>query len=189
MAPNSLHLANGHTRLITIALFLLVALCTSCDPLFAQQPAKAVNWDAFRFLLGEWVGEGGGDPGQGVGGFTFALDLQNTILVRKNYADYPAVKDRAAFSHNDLMVVYKEGEETRAIYFDNEQHVINYTVTFSKDSNSVVFLSDVIASAPRFRLTNAKTGNDSMSITFEFAPPGKPEAFTRYINANARRKK
>ncbi len=84
------------------------------------------------------VGEGGADPGQGVGGFTFSLDLQNTVVVRKNYADYPATKDRPAFSHNDLMVIYGEGEKMRAIYFDNEQHVINYTVTIPEDSNSGV---------------------------------------------------
>jgi len=188
MTPNTHQEAGPRTRLI-LALCILLTLLTMAIPASGQQGAKPVNWDSYRFLFGEWVGEGGGDPGQGVGGFTFSLDLQNTILVRKNYADYPAMKDRAAFSHNDLMVVYKEGENTRAIYFDNEQHVINYTVTISKDSNSVVFLSDVIASAPRFRLTNTKTGNDSMKITFEFAPPGKPEAFARYIDANARRKK
>lgn len=188
MIPNTQQEAGPRTRL-RVALCITLTLLTMAIPANAQQGAKPVNWDSYRFLLGEWVGEGGGDPGQGVGGFTFSLDLQNTILVRKNFADYPATKDRPAFSHNDLMVVYKEGETTRAIYFDNEQHVINYTVTFSQDSTSVVFLSDVIASAPRFRLTNTKTGNDSMSITFEFAPPGKPEAFTRYIDANARRKK
>jgi hypothetical protein len=189
MTTADLYRTDKKSRLIArMALFFILAifLSATCS---AQQPTKAIDWGAYRFLLGEWFGEGGGDPGQGVGGFTFSLDLQNTILVRRNYADYPATKDRPAFSHNDLMVVYKEGENTRAIYFDNEQHIINYTVTISKDSNSVVFLSDVIASAPRFRLTNTKTGNDSMKITFEFAPPGKPEAFARYIEADARRKK
>jgi len=189
MTSNFLQPIKGQRRLVTIALSLLVALFIFCEPLWAQQPAKPVNWDAFRFLIGEWVGEGGGDPGQGVGGFTFSLDLQNTILVRKNYADYPATNDRPAFSHNDLMVVYREGDKFRAVYFDNEQHVINYTVSFSKDSSAVIFVSDVMTGAPRFRLTNTRQGTDSMKITFEFAPPGQPEAFNRYIDAVARRKK
>jgi len=189
MAPNSLQPIKEYRSLITIALFLLVALCTSCQPLSAQQPVKPVNWDGFLFLLGDWVGEGSGDPGQGTGGFTFAFDLQNTILVRKNYADYPATKDHPAFSHNDLMVVYREGEKFKAVYFDNEQHIINYTVSFSKDSSAVVFVSDVMPGAPRFRLTNTKQGTDSMKITFEIAPPGQPETFNRYIDAVARRKK
>jgi hypothetical protein len=168
---------------------LLFVLCTFCNLLSAQPQAKPVNWDAFQFLVGEWVGEGGGNPGVGTGGFTFTFDLQKTVLVRKNYADYPATKDRPAFSHSDLMIIYTEGNGFRAVYFDNEQHVINYSVSFSKDSTSVVFVSDVIPGAPRFRLTNTKEGTESVKITFEIAPPGQPEAFTRYIDASARRKK
>jgi hypothetical protein len=156
--------------------------------MLAQQPPPRINWDAFRFLVGEWIGEGTGAPGEVTGGFTFSFDIQNTVLVRKNYADYPATKDRPAFRHDDLMVVYQELGKTRAVYFDNEQHVINYSVTVSADSNSVIFLSDVIPSAPHFRLTNAKAGADKITIAFEMAPPGKPESFARYIAATARRK-
>ncbi len=158
-------------------------------PVLAQAQQKGVNWDAYRFLLGKWVGEGSGDPGQGSGGFTFSFDLQNTILVRKNYADYPATKDRPSFSHNDLMIIYQEKGITRADYFDNEQHVIRYTVSISPDSASYIFVSDPIASEPRYRLTNSKQGTDSIRITFEIAPPGRPDLFTRYIDAVARRTK
>ncbi len=174
---------------ITSQLFVFMILFTFSQSLTAQQLAKPVDWNAYRFLVGEWVGEGTGDPGQATGGFGFAFDLQNTILVRKNYADYPATKDRPAFSHNDLMVVYREGDKFRAVYFDNEQHVINYAVSFSKDSSAVIFVSDVMSGAPRFRLTNTKQGTDSIKIAFEIAPPGQPEAFNRYIDAVARRKK
>jgi hypothetical protein len=189
MTPYSLHPIHRSKRSAMEASFLLFAILMLHMPLSAQQSAEPVNWDGFRFLLGEWVGEGGGNPGQGVGGFTFSLDLQNTVLVRKNYADYPATQDRPAFSHNDLMVIYREGEKFRASYFDNEHHFINYTVFISKDSNSVIFVSDVVSGNPRFRLTNTKQGTDSIKIAFEIAPPGQPEAFNRYIDAVARRKK
>ena len=170
------------------SIFLVVLICLATNWLSAQPSPSAPRWDAFKFLIGEWVGEGTGAPGEGTGGFTFSLDLQNTVLVRKNYADYPATKDRPAFRHDDLMIVYQEGGKTRAIYFDNEQHVINYGVTVASDSNSIVFVSDAVASMPRFRLTNTKAGNDKIVITFEVAPPGKPEAFARYIGATARRR-
>ena len=170
--------------------FLFVLLCfMQIQSAYSQQPAPPVTWEGYQWLIGEWIGEGTGSPGEGSGGFTFTPDLQNTILVRKNFANYPATKDRPAFSHNDLMVVYHENDKVRAVYFDNEQHVINYTVTFSKDSTSIVFISDIVPGAPRFRLTNAKQGTDSMRITFEIAPPGQPESFNRYIDAVARRKK
>jgi hypothetical protein len=170
---------------LCIQVLLLLAIVTS---LKAQQAAGPVDWGPYHFLVGEWVGEGSGEPGQASGGFTFSYDLQKTILVRRNFADYPATKDRPAFAHNDLMIMYQEGGKTRAVYFDNEQHVINYSVSLSSDSNSVTFLGDIMPSAPRFRLTNTKSGTDMLKITFEIAPPGKPEAFMKYIDASARRK-
>lgn len=183
------NLLSGDRSLLTAITFLLAFSFIFSIPAAAQQSAKAVNWDAYRYLLGNWVGEGSGDPGQGSGGFTFLLDLQNTVLVRKNYAIYPATKDHPAFSHNDLMIVYQEKGITRADYFDNEQHVIHYTVTISSDSSSFIFVSDPVASQPRYRLKNTKQGTDLVQISFEIAPPGKPDSFTRYIEAVARREK
>lgn len=176
-------------RLAVSAFAFLSMLCILCSPASAQPVAKPVDWDGFKPLAGTWVGDGTGSPGQGTGGFTFSFDLQNTILVRKNYADYPATKDRPAFSHNDLMVIYREGDKFRAVYFDNEQHVINYAVSLSKDSTAIVFVSDIIPGAPRFRLTNVLQGTDSMKISFEIAPPGQPELFKRYIDAVAHKTK
>jgi hypothetical protein len=159
-------------------------------PSFSQPSLPQANWDEWKFLMGEWVGEGGGGPGQGSGGFTYSLDLQKRILVRNNYAEYPATNDRPAFRHDDLMIAYQEpGKPTRAEYFDNEGHVIHYTVTFSEDRNSVVFVSDSSAAEPRFRLTYAKEGKDKLTIIFDIAPPGKGDAFRQYIKASAHRKK
>lgn len=180
------HIFRSRQLLLGAVVFSLFATV----PSFSQASLLAPNWDAWKFLIGEWVGEGSGNPGQSEGGFTFSLDLQNRILERHNYAVYPATKDRPAFRHDDLMVVYQEaGKPTQAIYFDNEGHVIRYTAEFSKDSNSVVFASAPSASEPRYRLTNTKVGDDAIAITFEIAPPGKPDAFQQYIKASARRKK
>ena len=176
-------------RIALCSVFIVLLACMCTGPLSAQQPPPAPNWNAFKFLIGEWVGEGTGAPGEGSGGFSFSFDLQNTVLVRRNFANYPPTKDRPALTHSDLMIVYQETGKTRAVYFDNEQHVINYSVTVAADSSSVVFVSDVVPSAPRFRLTNTKAGTDKITITFEIAPPGKPESFARYIEASARQKK
>jgi hypothetical protein len=165
-----------------------VSLILFISILSAQQPKNNPNWDSYHFLIGEWVGEGGGNPGQGAGGFSFSFDLQNRIVVRKSFADYPAIKGHPTFRHNDLMVMSQENNSTRAIYWDNEGHVINYTVEFSKDTNSVIFLSELIPSSPRFRLTYTKAENSTMKILFEIAPTGKPDSFTKYIEATAHRK-
>jgi hypothetical protein len=177
-------------RIVRIAIAVLCGVTLSTVHSLGQPAAPQPNWNAWQFFIGEWVGEGGGDPGQGTGGFTFVLDLQKRILARKNYADYPATKDRPAFRHDDLMIVYQEtGTSTRADYFDNEGHVIHYAVSFSKDSSSIIYVSEPSSSAPRFRMTNTKAGPDKITITFEIAPPGKPEAFSPYITASARRKR
>jgi hypothetical protein len=148
-------------------------------------------WAMYRFLIGEWVGEGSGEPGQGAGGFTFQPDLQGKVLVRKNWADYPAAGGRPAFKHEDLLVVYKgeEGKRSHAIYFDSEDHVIRYTVSASEEGKMLTFVSEPSPRAPRFRLTYRSEGEDKIGIKFEIAPPGKPEEFKPYIEAKARKKK
>ena len=78
-------------KIVTVALLL-------CTAKIVGAQSSAPNWAPFSWLVGDWVGEGSAtDRGQGTGGFSFALDLQKNILVRKNWADYPATNDHAAF--------------------------------------------------------------------------------------------
>ena len=167
---------NVGMRRLWPALFLAAALSAAPSP----DP-----WAALRYLAGEWKGEGGGAPGQAsAGGFTFHFDLQGKVFVRTSFAEYPAAAGRPAFRHDDLMVIYEENGP-RAIYFDNEDHVIRYRVIAATDA--VTFVSDPAPSAPRYRLTYRRTGAATVSIRFEIAPSGKPEAFAPYLDATARR--
>jgi hypothetical protein len=160
----------------------LLLLLFTLPALLAQSAKSDNRWAPLEFLIGEWTGEGGGGPGQGSGSFSFLPDQNGTILIRKNQSDYPAANGRPAFTHTDLMIVYKESAKLRAIYFDTEDHVINYAVEPSSDGASVQFLSE------QFRLTYRKTGVERVAIQFEIAPPDKPGAYKTYIEATARRK-
>jgi hypothetical protein len=154
--------------------------------LFAQSPKP--DWSPYQFLIGDWIGEGGGAPGQGTGGFTFSLDLQNQILVRKNYADYPATPDKPAYRHDDLLIVYQiPGQPSRADYWDNEGHVIHYTIEIPRDS-VVAFIGDIVTDQPRYRLVCELRPDHRMRITFDIAPANKPQEFQEYIEAFAHRK-
>jgi len=162
----------------------LLALATLA---LAQQSSKSTGWAGWEPFIGFWVGAG--DSTQGTSSFSFLPDLRDKILVRKNHADYPATKDRPAIVHDDLMIVSGENDASRrAVYFDNEGHVIEYAVSVAPDGRSLVFLSLAAAHAPRYRLAYFRQGPDRLRITFEIAPPGKPEAFALYLEGVCRRK-
>jgi len=167
---------------------ILAGIVIFCVQLSAQQSSSKPDWSAFQFLLGEWTGEGSGDPGQGNGSFTFSLELQDQIIVRRNQSDYPETKTHAAFSHNDLMVIYPEsGKPSSAIYFDNEGHTIQYKTNIAENGKSIIFTSDSLPAKPRFQLTYNSISNASLLITFKIAPPSKPNSFAKYIEGRAHR--
>ncbi len=155
---------------------ILIALLVSSAP--------AADWGRLQFLIGHWTGEGDGTPGAAAGGFSFAEDLQGAILVRKNFANYPAQNGKPAFRHDDLMIVYRsEDQRLRAMYLDNEGHSIPYKVDTSSDA--IVFTSEGPEETMRFRFTYTKNGAAAVRIKFEIAPPGKELA--TYIEATAHR--
>ncbi|MFL6259177.1 MAG: hypothetical protein ACJ76Y_05640 [Thermoanaerobaculia bacterium] len=165
-------------------LFLILFLCGG-TAILAQAPAPAGDpYSALRFLMGEWVADG--PAAAGSGHFEFTPDVQGNVLVRRNHAEYPAANGRPAANHDDLMVIYREGG-TRAVYFDNEGHVIRYAVETGA-ADTVTFVSEAATRAPRFRLSYKKLPDGRLDGKLEIAPPGKPEEFKTYLEWMAKRK-
>jgi hypothetical protein len=147
------------------------------------------DWFAFQFLVGEWVGQGGGAPGQGGGSLVFEFDLQGQVLLRKNHVEFPPAQGQPAFAHDDLTVIYTlPSGGKQAVYFDNEGHVIHYTVGMTEDGTMITFVSEPLPSSPRFRTTYIKGKDETMTIRFEIAPPDQPDGFTIYTEGTATRK-
>lgn len=167
--------------------FLTATILFFAQGVFAQQSTS--SWDNWKFLIGEWIGEGNGQPGQGNGSFTFNTDLDGKILVRKSHTEFPATKDRPAFSHDDLLIVYFDftGTPAKAIYFDNENHVLNYSVSYV--NNTIVFLSEPAQNAPRFRLSYIPLDENTVNVKFEIAMPQNLEDFKTYLEGKSIRKK
>jgi hypothetical protein len=134
-------------------LWLLLAIATC---LRAQDP-----WKPLQFLIGQWDADGGA--------CSFDFDLERKVLIRKNYAG----------PHHDLTVIYADpsSKGLKAIYFDNEDHVIQYTVEPGPDSVRLLNES--------YRLTYRKAGEGKVTLDFDIAPPGKP--FANYIHAVLKR--
>jgi len=147
-----------------------------------------IDWEAWKFLLGEWEGGHEGDPRQGYGRFSFNFELDQNILVRRNRTVFPATKEREGYTHDDLLIIYTEFTGSkRAIYFDNEEHVIHYEISVSPDQNTIMLVSDPARSLPQFRFTYIKTGENALDARFEIAPAGQAGAFMVYLEGIARR--
>jgi hypothetical protein len=166
-------------RLKTI--FIFITLAVSCN-LSAQNNTDV--WLKWKYLIGNWAGEGNGTPGKGTGFFSFKTDLNDKILVRKNYSEYPATADKPAIVHNDILIIYPDtsGNPVKAIYFDNEGHVINYAISYS--DSSIVLTSNISNDSPRFRLTYKEIDNKTVHIKFEIAFAQKPDEFKPYVEGN-----
>lgn len=152
--------------ILSMALFCVL-------PAWAQTtPDKAGDsaWKKLEFVLGKWTGSTGAKDstlGAGQGGFSFELELNRKILVRRNHAGYSN-----GVQHDDLMVIYLDAlnDTPRAIYFDTEGHIIRYNLAFPT-ANKVVFESDGIQPGPRYRLSYWLNA-DALDGRFEVAPPG-----------------
>jgi hypothetical protein len=165
-----------------LTLLLSVGIIIVCG----QKPAN--SWEKWEFLLGEWAGEGHGLPGQGIGAFSFTPELDGNILVRRSHVEFPSTETRSAFNHDDLLIVYKNnsGIPSYAIYFDNENHSINYNVTYIE--SSIVLISEKNPGIPRFRLTYTKLDNKKLNVRFEMTSPQNPEEFKTYLEGQSVRK-
>lgn len=162
--------------------FLLIILAAFSFNSFAQSTAAWNNWS---WLVGEWKGEGSGQPGQGGGTFSFQPDLDGKILVRKSHSEYPASGNRPATIHDDLMIVSLDlsGNPTKAIYFDNEGHTINYAISYAP--NTIVLTSEKIPNVPVFRLTYSLLENQMVNTKFEMSQDA--EKFITYIEGKSKK--
>ena len=166
--------------------FFLIVIIASCIQITDAQESNS-PWQKWSWLIGEWVGDGNGSLGQRTGGFSLREDLGGKILVRKAHSEYPAQEDKPGIKHDDLMIVHA-GEDSlsaEATYYDNEGHIINYSVSFAE--SSIVFLSDKMPKSPIFRLTYRLLGTDDINVLFEMSQDG--EHFMKYVEGKCHKKK
>ena len=108
----------------------ILAMTLAAMPLTAQTPAPD-PLSPLRFLAGHWVSvEGGGQPGKASGGeLSLQVDLDGKAMVRRSFTEFPAQEGRPALRHEDLMLVFVAEGKPKALYLDNEGHVIHYLLT------------------------------------------------------------
>jgi hypothetical protein len=163
-----------------VATIALVFLCAA-----GALRAAETHEGALDFLTGSWSGSGSGDPGQGSGSFSFGRELDDRVLVRRAHSEYPASQGRSAVVHDDLLIVYADG--SKAIYFDNEGHVIHYDVVVTSEPAVATFLSSDPPPSPRFRLTYTQVAADELEVVFEVASPDDRTKFQTYVKGTVAR--
>lgn len=165
------------TRPVAVLILCWLAANTAC-----AAESAADSWKPLQFLIGTWEAktQGGSAKAEGSGTYTFQLELANHILAR--HSGGKACKGPADFNceHGDLLYVYREapGQALKAIYFDNEGHVIHYDVT-AESPFAVTFLSDPSSPGPQFRLQYSFDGS-IMSGKFQMRMPGQTQ-FNSYL--------
>jgi hypothetical protein len=162
------------------AFLIAIALASTAQ---AQSRAKL---STLNFLLGDW--DAIELPRGESGAFNFSLAVQDRIIVRTNYAKYPARDGKPATRHDDLMVIFVEGDALKADYFDSEQHVIHYLVQ-PRGPRDVVFVSEAKAGEPRYRLSYTLAANGHLKGTFETASSEAPDDYKPLLAWTARKLK
>lgn len=123
---------------------------------------------------------GGTAGAAGSGSYSFRFDLKGHVITR--YSVSASCKGPADFDcdHSDSLYIYLDapGGPLKAIYFDNEGHVIHYAVT-TPAPNRVEFVSPASQTGPRFRLSYELKGT-TMEGRFQMRSPGQG-AFKSYL--------
>ncbi len=120
----------------------------------AQAPAPPADaWQTLNFLQGTWQAKTGeGSAAKVTGTYTFARELKGHILARHSTVAGCTGPETFDCEHGDLLYIFQDmpGQPLKAIYFDNEGHVIHYALS-TPDATTAVFLSEATA-GPRFQL-------------------------------------
>jgi len=174
-------------RSLPFILTILVASLLLSVTARGQAQAASDPWQSLRFLMGTWDAKttSGTAAAQSNGIYSFGLELKDHILAR--HSSSGACKAPADFNcdHSDLLYLFLDHQSIKAIYFDNEGHVIHYSVSTPTPA-SVVFLSDSSLPGPQFRLAYERS-QSILSGKFQMKMPGQSE-FTSYLEWSGNRK-
>jgi hypothetical protein len=167
----------------------LVLAVLFCAASLAAQTSSAPTWKALNFLIGTWEATTrNGSAGAATSGtYSFQLELRGHVLAR--HSSNSGCKGPADFDceHGDLLYIYPDPprQSYKAIYFDNEGHVIQYDVSIPTPT-TVVLLSSRSQPGPQFRLSYEFKAS-TMYGKFQMRIPGESE-FKSYLEWEGQKK-
>jgi hypothetical protein len=130
--------------------------------------------------MGTWEARSIGGDVRSSGSYAFQTELRGHVLVRRSAtADCQGPLDFNC-EHGDILYIWADasGSSYKAIYFDNEGHVIHYNVSTPAGATAIL-LSDEKQPGPQYRLIY-ELKNGVMNGKFQMKPPGQLE-FRSYL--------
>jgi hypothetical protein len=153
----------------------------ACFQLLSAQPSPPTSADqplrVLSFLEGTWDAKTS-RASSGIdasGAYTFKKELGGHILARYSSSAGCVGPADSDCKHGDLLYVYQDpvNRALKAIYFDNEGHVIHYDVSTPGPARAV-FISDATAPGAQYRLTYELKGA-VMQGRFQIRQQGEAE--------------
>ncbi len=158
-----------------LALLLLLIPAIS----FGQQKRDSI-WAPVNYFVGEWKGEGGGDPGMGVYQRSYKSVLNATAIEVRNMSKYPPTeKHPKGEVHEDYgNIIYDKARKTFLLRQLHAEGFANDYVleSISPDKKTLIFTSEAIINIPKgwkARETYRILGVNEFEETFELAAPDK----------------
>ena len=173
----------------------IILLLLFIPSLLAAQSAKRDSiWMPFKYFVGSWKGEGGGEPGIGQYERSYEWVLGKRFIEIKNKSTYAATdKNPKGEIHEDIgYFSYDGGRKTFVLRQFHEEGFVNQFVldSISPDGKMIVFMTESIENIPagyRARESYQIVSNDEFIETFEIAEPGKD--FAIYSSVKLKRQK
>ncbi|MBN8569281.1 MAG: FABP family protein [Ignavibacteria bacterium] len=167
-------------------LLLLFILCMPAI-LFSQNTKRDSLWMPLKPFLGEWIGDGEGEPGKGKYERSYQLIFNKRFIEVHNKSTYPPKTENTQGEiHEDVgYMSYDKSRKTFALrQFHTEGFVNEYVLeSISTDGKTISFVTESIENLPagfRARETYQLLNENEFEETFEIAEPGKDFAlYTR----------
>lgn len=162
---------------------LLILLSSTLT--YAQNTKRDSIWSPIRYFVGNWKGEGGGEPGIGKYQRSYQLILNNNFVEIKNKSTYPPTdRNPKGEVHEDIgYFIYDKYKRT---FLLRQLHVESFANDYvlesiSADKKTWVFVTEAIINIPngwKAKETYRIVSDKEFEETFELAEPGKE--FTIY---------
>ena len=146
----------------------------------AQMSKRYSLWLTLKPFVGEWKGEGGGEPGRGIYERSYQFILNKRFIEIRNKSTYaPTDKTPKGEVHED--VGYFSYDIARKTFMLRQFHIEGFVNEFrlesiSPDKKTLVFITESIENIPagyRAKETYRLIGENENEEIFEIAEPDK----------------